>query len=100
MGDAGAAGGWNPPTFKGFPCQYCEKSFSSKKSLQNHTTSHMGLTLCVPCNRHFSTASNLKAHVNLMHPEMLGSTIFEIKLLASKPTWPTIFLFSDQSWGE
>jgi len=71
MGDAGAAGGWNPPTFKGFPCQYCEKSFSSKKSLQNHTTSHMGLTLCVPCNRHFSTASNLKAHVNLMHPEMM-----------------------------
>jgi len=71
MGEAGAAGGWNPPTFKGFPCQYCEKSFSSKKSLQNHTTSHMGLTLCVPCNRHFSTASNLKAHVNLMHPEMM-----------------------------
>ena len=35
----------------------------------------MGLTLCVPCNKHFSTASNLKAHMNLMHPEMKVSNV-------------------------
>jgi len=69
--DGGTAGGWNPQWWKQkFSCDTCEKSFSSKKSLQNHTTIHKGLTLCEPCNRTFSTTSNLKAHMNLMHPDL------------------------------
>ena len=64
----------------------------------------MGLTLCVPCNRHFSTASNLKAHVNLMHPEMMPPSAKESNfwntLLSLDAIWPKIFIFfSDQSWG-
>merc|ERR1712098_398515 len=58
--------GWGS---KAFQCEQCDKSFSSKKSLQNHRNSHRGRTFCEHCNRNFSTVSNLKAHMNMLHQE-------------------------------
>jgi len=57
------AQGWN--FSKQFSCYECGKSYSNKKALQNHRNSHKGLTFCEVCSKHFSTVSNLRAHMNI-----------------------------------
>jgi len=50
-----------------FSCDICLKSFSNKKSLQNHAGIHKGKTTCTVCNTVFSTTSNLNFHMRKIH---------------------------------
>ena len=50
-----------------FSCDICLKSFSNKKSLQNHLGIHKGKTTCQICNTVFSTTSNLNFHMRKIH---------------------------------
>ena len=50
-----------------FSCDICFKSFSNKKSLQNHLGIHKGKTTCQICNTVFSTTSNLNFHMRKIH---------------------------------
>ena len=55
-----------PPKLQ-FSCDICFKSFSNKKSLQNHAGIHKGKTTCTVCNTVFSTTSNLNFHMRKTH---------------------------------
>jgi hypothetical protein len=52
---------------KQFSCDICFKTFSNKKSLQNHAGIHKGKTTCTVCNTVFSTTSNLNFHMRKIH---------------------------------
>eukprot|EP00092_Neocalanus_flemingeri_P052703 GFUD01061691.1.p1 GENE.GFUD01061691.1~~GFUD01061691.1.p1 ORF type:complete len:249 (-),score=57.73 GFUD01061691.1:55-801(-) len=51
-----------------FSCDICFKTFSNKKSLQNHAGSHTGKTTCAVCQKVFSTTTNLNQHMRNAHP--------------------------------
>ena len=59
------SGGWHSKLQ--FACEICFKSFSNKKSLQNHAGIHKGKTTCTVCNTVFSTTSNLNFHMRKIH---------------------------------
>jgi len=70
LGEAGAAGNTWSPSWQSklqFSCDICLKSFSNKKSLQNHLGIHKGKTTCQICNTVFSTTSNLNFHMRKIH---------------------------------
>jgi len=56
---------WNE---KPFSCDVCFKTFSNKRSLQNHAGSHTGKTTCSVCQKIFSTSTNLHQHMRNAHP--------------------------------
>jgi len=53
---------------KVFTCDICFKTFSNKKSFQNHGDSHTGKTTCQICNKVLSTTTNLYQHMRNTHP--------------------------------
>jgi len=57
---------------KQFSCDVCFKTFSNKKSLQNHAGSHTGKTTCSVCQKIFSTSTNLNQHMRNAHPTNLN----------------------------
>jgi len=59
--------GWNQP--EAFNCHICEKSYSNKKSLQNHMTTHKGMTYCSICDKTLSSPTYLRAHMAQMHQQ-------------------------------
>jgi len=48
-------------------CDICFKTFSSKKSLNNHHGIHKGLTTCSVCQKVFATTSSLNLHIKNAH---------------------------------
>jgi len=58
--------GWNSNQV--YSCEICFKTFSNKKSLQNHAGSHTGKTTCTVCQKIFSTTTNLNQHMRNAHP--------------------------------
>jgi len=66
MGRVAATGqGWN--LTETFSCHICEKSYSNKKSLQNHMTTHKGMTYCSICDKTLSSPTYLRAHMAQLH---------------------------------
>ena len=58
-----------------FSCDFCPKTFSNKKSLQNHRGIHKGRTTCSVCQNIFSSVSNLNTHMRSAHGEISNSNI-------------------------
>ena len=57
---------------KNVTCDICFKTFSSKKSLNNHFGIHRGLTTCSVCQKVFATTSSLNLHIKNAHMQMAG----------------------------
>ncbi|GLH09699.1 Krueppel homolog 1, partial [Gryllus bimaculatus] len=59
----------NSSTFPNTSCPFCERSFTSRKMLEQHVNVHMGEKpfVCTVCGTAFSWCSNLRRHVNNVH---------------------------------
>jgi len=68
--------GWNAPeTPDVFSCTMCDKKYTKKKSLQNHMTSHKGMTYCPICDKNLSSPTYLRSHMVQVHKQQAPAPV-------------------------